>query len=98
MKRKLRVASSNESLAAYRKRVEESKERKAIAFDDMDLEILELTELLDLAVEVHFQEALEEHKFSGYGSTLNPLLKDLARRSKKLRERFDHRADEDDVA
>jgi hypothetical protein len=91
MKRKLRVVSSNESLAAYRKRVEESKERKAIAFDDMDLEVLELTELLDLAVEVHFQEVLEGHKFSGYGSTLNPLLKDIARRAKKLGERFDHR-------
>ena len=64
----------------------------------MRLEVLELTQLLDLAVEVHFQEAIEVRKFSGYGQTLQPLLKDIARRSKKLGQRSDHRADDDDAA
>ncbi|MGA8694245.1 MAG: hypothetical protein WB689_10435 [Xanthobacteraceae bacterium] len=67
MKRKLQIVSSNESPAAYRKRLEESKERNAARFEEMDLEVLELTQLLDLAVEVHFQEAIEGRKFHGYG-------------------------------
>lgn len=90
MSRKLRLVSSNESPAAFRKRMAEWRDQKAHDFDSMDLEVLELTQLLDLASEVHFHEAMEGHKYSAYGQTLQPLLRDVARRAKALGKRFDH--------
>ena len=65
---------------------------------EMDLEVLELTLLSDLAVAVHFQESIEWRPFSKYGHALQPPLKDITRRSKKLGGRFDHQADQDDAA
>lgn len=94
MKRELRLLSDDE----VEQNLQKVKDHNAKAFGDMELEVMELAQLLELAVEVAFMEGNEKQKFSGYGPVMNPLLKDLVRRAKKLVDRYGYTGRDDAAA